>query len=126
MGLAPSVLTHWGTTTTFMGYLPIPRSRVFLGATSAILSLAECGEAQDIFTATADTVLGLPIPPPGWLRSQENIFNGATDGQVAADFKDAGHRLACLDTLLCVPVMVETSCVRSTRPSWATHANATR
>ena len=34
--LAPSpVLTHWVTTTNFMGLLPIPRSRAYLGATSA-------------------------------------------------------------------------------------------
>jgi hypothetical protein len=36
VGLAPSpVLTHWVTTTNFMGLLPIPRSRAYLGATSA-------------------------------------------------------------------------------------------
>ena len=36
VGLEPSsVLTHWVTTTNFMGFLPIPRSRASLGATSA-------------------------------------------------------------------------------------------
>lgn len=35
VGLAPSVLTHWVTATSFMGLLPIPRSRAYLGATTA-------------------------------------------------------------------------------------------
>jgi len=38
VGLEPSVLTHWVTTTNFMGCLPIPRSRAYLGATSAWLA----------------------------------------------------------------------------------------
>jgi hypothetical protein len=36
VGLEPfPVLTHWVTTTNFMGLLPIPTSRAYLGATSA-------------------------------------------------------------------------------------------
>ena len=37
VGLEPEVLTHWVTTTSFMGFHPIPRSRASLGATSALL-----------------------------------------------------------------------------------------
>ena len=33
-GLAPSVLTHWVTTTHFLGLRPVPRSRAYLGATT--------------------------------------------------------------------------------------------
>jgi hypothetical protein len=32
VGLAPLVRTHWVTTTKFMGFHPIPRSRAYLGA----------------------------------------------------------------------------------------------
>ena len=39
-GLAPGVLTYWGTTTNCMGFHPIPRSRASLGATTAMLGLA--------------------------------------------------------------------------------------
>ncbi len=36
VGLEPfPVLTHWATTTNFMGLLPFPRFRAYLGATSA-------------------------------------------------------------------------------------------
>ena len=36
VGLEPSpVLTHWATATNFMGLLPLPRFRAYLGATSA-------------------------------------------------------------------------------------------
>src|SRR5262245_49944339 len=36
VGLEPfPVLTHWATTTNFMGLLPLPRFRAYLGATSA-------------------------------------------------------------------------------------------
>src|SRR5262245_34180363 len=36
VGLEPSpVLTHWATTTNFMGLLPLPRFRAYLGATTA-------------------------------------------------------------------------------------------
>jgi hypothetical protein len=45
LGLAPSVRTHWVTTTNFMGCLPMPRSRVYLGATSAGLG---AGDEKDI------------------------------------------------------------------------------
>src|SRR5215510_13633363 len=38
VGLEPfPVLTHWATTTNFMGLLPLPRFRAYLGATSAWL-----------------------------------------------------------------------------------------
>jgi hypothetical protein len=32
VGLAQLVRTHWVTTTNFMGFHPIPRSRAYLGA----------------------------------------------------------------------------------------------
>ena len=36
VGLEPfPVLTHWATTTHFMGFRPLPRFRAYLGATSA-------------------------------------------------------------------------------------------
>src|SRR5262247_24158 len=34
VGLAPEVLTYWGTTTSFMGLRPVPRFRAYLGAIS--------------------------------------------------------------------------------------------
>ena len=34
VGLEPEVLTHWVTTTSFMGFHPIPRFRAYLGATT--------------------------------------------------------------------------------------------
>ena len=34
VGLEPSVLTHWVTTTNFLGLRPVPRSRASLGATT--------------------------------------------------------------------------------------------
>jgi hypothetical protein len=37
VGLALAVRTHWVTTTNFMGFLPIPRFRTYLGATTAEL-----------------------------------------------------------------------------------------
>jgi hypothetical protein len=37
VGLEPEVLTHWVTTTNFMGSLPIPRSRIYLGTTEPLL-----------------------------------------------------------------------------------------
>src|SRR5262245_982744 len=41
VGLEPfPVLTHWATTTNFMGLLPLPRFRAYLGATSAWFGVA--------------------------------------------------------------------------------------
>jgi hypothetical protein len=34
VGLEPSVLTHWVTTTNLLGLRPVPRSRAYLGATT--------------------------------------------------------------------------------------------
>ena len=36
VGLEPSVLTHWVTTTDFLGFRPVPRSRASLGATTTL------------------------------------------------------------------------------------------
>ena len=36
VGLALAVRTHWVTTTHFMGFLPIPRFRTYLGATTVL------------------------------------------------------------------------------------------
>src|SRR5215510_11118623 len=47
VGLEPfPVLTHWATTTNFMGLLPLPRFRAYLGATTAMFGLDPVGETQ--------------------------------------------------------------------------------
>jgi hypothetical protein len=49
VGLEPfPVRTHWVTTTNFMGLLPIPRFRAYLGATSAWFGWAShCASLAD-------------------------------------------------------------------------------
>jgi hypothetical protein len=46
-GRAPLVRTHWVTTTNFMGFHPIPRSRAYLGASMLVL-----GASLQIFMLT--------------------------------------------------------------------------
>jgi len=72
VGLEPSpVLTHWATTTNFMGLLPLPRFRAYLGATTAGFgqvprhgSLLRCAPHAYLITLSAwNTSVGGSVSP---------------------------------------------------------------
>jgi hypothetical protein len=66
VGLEPfPVLTHWATTTNFMGLRPIPRFRAYLGATSAMLGFMVVGLPPRPLDGHTGTVL----PTAGATRS---------------------------------------------------------
>src|SRR5262245_37043267 len=67
VGLEPfPVLTHWATTTNFMGLLPLPRFRAYLGATSAWLAGAlaprrKCRQRDEAETRVEQGLLQITV-----------------------------------------------------------------
>jgi len=77
--------------------------RLLTVGSSAMLAWPDVGQRETSSPQRQIPYLAFPLPFNAAFSQQENLFNGATDGQVATDFKYTRHRLALLDALVRVP-----------------------
>lgn len=90
---------------------------------TARLAWPDGGQRETSSPQRQISYLAFPCSCQAAFSQQEHLFQGTTDGQGTTDFTPPGIGWPSWRRSYAYRVMVETSCVRSTRPSCAAHAS---